>query len=305
MDGSRHVNGLTENEWFVAAASVAGTKHIKRNAPNQDALYYRTLPGTDWLVAVVCDGASSASEGRKGAQTAASATLESTWQKMAENPDRNLAELLSCTVEEARKTVVEVAEESGIPLREYATTLTVFAQLDGRAAAAQIGDGTCVVGTEAGWKMISEPQRGEYANQTYFITEADAVCRMSVSEEVVGVQRVMLCTDGMMSLTIKQPSNEPHTPYFNGTFAWLEQNLSQEKAFNQLQRLLRSSRVTRRTDDDLTMFQATLLHRTPEPAERSEEPQSETKEDPKPEQDQSVKSSVDGKEFEDAAASKA
>ena len=267
MAASRNLNQGAQ--WFIAAASVAGTKHVRRNYPNQDALCYRTLPGSDRLVAVVCDGASSAAEGRAGANTVAAAALEWAWSNMEQRPDQNLTNLLSYTVEAARETIINTAKTSGIPLREYAATLTMFAQIDGRAAAAQIGDGACVVGTDEGWTLMSEPQRGEHANETSFITQQDAIYSMSVSAEIVGVQRVMICTDGMMSLTLKQPGNVPHAPYFNGTFSWLESNQSQAKAFNQMERLLLSKRVRRLTDDDLTMFQATLLHQTPE----SEPPQ--------------------------------
>ena len=268
-------------EWFVAAASVAGTKHVRRNYPNQDALYYRTLPGSDQLVAVVCDGASSAAFGGAGAHAVAAAALEWAWSNMEQKPDQNLPDLLRWTVGAARETITETAKTSGIPLREYATTITMFAQIDGRAAAAQIGDGACVVGIDEGWTLTSEPQRGKHANETSFITQEDAICSMSVSAEIVGIQRVMICTDGMMSLTLEQPNNVPHAPYFDGTFSWLESNQSQVKAFNQMQRLLLSDRVRRLTDDDLTMFQATLLHRTPEAEIHQQSNRSKEQKEPK------------------------
>ena len=286
MAGSRNLDQV--NRWFVAAASVAGTKHVKRDAPNQDALWYRTLPGTDRLVVVVCDGASSAQQSRAGAHAAGAAALGYAWAGITKRPDQDLNQLLRRTFAAARDAVVREVETSGIPLREYAATLTAFVQVDGRSASAQVGDGACVVGTDHGWILTSEPQRGEYANETSFITEEGAVCRMSVSDEITGVQRVMLCTDGMMSLTLQQPGNVPHAPYFDGTFSWLESNPSQEKAFRQMQGLLLSDMVRRRTDDDLTMFQATLLHRTPETEHHR----------------QNVRSD-DGKEAEDAAESTA
>ena len=279
MAGSRNLNPIIN--WFVGAASVAGTKHVRRNNENQDALYYRTLPGTDRLVAVVSDGASSAQEGKAGAQTAASAALEWAWSDLEKRPDQNLTSLLNYAVKAAREAVIHASKTSGIPLREYAATLTIFTQVDGRAAAAQIGDGACVVGTEDGWLLTSEPQRGQHANETSFVTQEDAIHRMSVSDELTGIRRVMICTDGMMSLTLQQPGNVPHAPYFDGTFSWLENNPSQEKAFNQMERLLLSERVRRLTDDDLTMFQATLLHRTTEAETNRQSDQSKNEKEPK------------------------
>ncbi len=40
----------------------------------------------------------------------------------------------------------------------------------------------------------------------------------------------MICTEGMMCLTLKQPGNVPDAPYFDGTLSWLESNHSQDKA---------------------------------------------------------------------------
>ena len=42
--------------------------------------------------------------------------------------------------------------------------------------------------------------------------------RRRVSAEISGVQRVMVGTDGMIGLTLKQPGNVPYAPYFDGAF---------------------------------------------------------------------------------------
>ncbi len=141
MAGSGNLNPIIN--WFVVASQRGGHQahQTKRSKPGR-ALYYLTLPGTDQLVGVVvCDGASSAEEGRAGAQTAASAALEWAWWNNGKKPGQDLTSLLIWTVEAARETVVHVAKKSSIPLREYAATLTIFAQVDGLAATAQIGDG--------------------------------------------------------------------------------------------------------------------------------------------------------------------
>ena len=114
--------------------------------------------------------------------------------------------------------MIQLAATSGISLREYAATLTALIQANGRAASAQVGDGAGVVGADAGWMLTSEPQRGEHANETWFITQEGAIYRGCVSAEIIGVQRVMVGTDGMMGLTLKQPGNVPYAPYFDGAF---------------------------------------------------------------------------------------
>ena len=108
--------------------------------------------------------------------------------------------------------MIQLAATSGISLLEYAAMLTALIQANGRAASAQVGDGAGVVGADAGWMLTSEPQRGEHANETWFITQEDAIYRRRVSAEIIGVQRVMIC------LTLKQPGKVPDAPYFDGAF---------------------------------------------------------------------------------------
>ena len=156
--------------------------------------------------------------------------------------------------------MIQLAATSGISLREYAATLTVLIQANGRAASAQVGDGAGVVGAVAGWMLTSEPQRGEHANETWLITQEDAIYRGCVSAEIIGVQRVMVGAEGMMGLMLKQPGNVPDARYFDGAFPGLESNHSPGKASGGCRTLLLGNQVRLLTDDDVTRFQATLLH---------------------------------------------
>ena len=156
--------------------------------------------------------------------------------------------------------MIQLAATSGISLREYAATLTALIQANGRAASAQVGDGAGVVGAVAGWMLTSEPQRGEHANETWFITQEGAIYRGCVSAEIIGVQRVMVGAEGMMGLRLEQPGNVRYAPYFDGALSGLESNHSRGKASGRCRTLLLGNQVRLLTDDDVTMFQATLLH---------------------------------------------
>ena len=151
--------------------------------------------------------------------------------------------------------MIQFAATSGISLREYAATLTALIQANGRAASAQVGDGAV-----AGWMLTSEPQRGEHASETWFITQEGAIYRRCVSAEIIGVQRVMVGAEGMMGLTLKQPGNVRYAPYFDGALSWLESDHSRGKASGRCRTLLLGNQVRLLTDDDVTMIQATLLH---------------------------------------------
>ena len=151
--------------------------------------------------------------------------------------------------------MIQLAATSGISLLEYAAMLTALIQANGRAASAQVGDGAGVVGADAGWMLTSEPQRGEHANETWFITQEDAIYRRRVSAEIIGVQRVMIC------LTLKQPGKVPDAPYFDGAFPGWRATTARTKRSGRCRTLLLGNQVRLLTDDDdVTMFQATLLH---------------------------------------------
>ena len=131
--------------------------------------------------------------------------------------------------------MIQLAATSGISLREYAATLTALIQANGRGASAQVGDGAGVVGADAGWMLTSEPQRGEHANETWFITQEGAIYRGCVSAEIIGVQRVMVGAEGMMGLRLEQPGNVRYAPYFDGALSRAGEQPQPGKSVGQMQ----------------------------------------------------------------------
>ena len=249
---------ITTNRWLVAAATAAGAKHIRNSSPNQDCFRHLTADD-DQLIIAVCDGAGSTTMGGAGAQIAATAAVESIQHQLEMRTNFSLPDILRKAFNHARASVIQIAETSDYDVRDYATTITLFVHSGGISAAAQLGDGACVLGTPDGWTLTAEPQRGQHANETFFITQHRAEERLTISPEISKVQHVMLCTDGMMSLTLQQPGNVPHQPYFEGTFSWLRSCQDPHKASRQMDALLRSDKVRSLVDDDLTMVQATLM----------------------------------------------
>lgn len=89
--------------WRVYASSVIGSSHRQNNLPCQDAFCYRNLG--DRLVAVVCDGAGSATYGEQGAALVSRELVEGL-VKFTAVPDENQ---LSTLVESVRKTILSQA----------------------------------------------------------------------------------------------------------------------------------------------------------------------------------------------------
>ena len=170
--------------WRVLGASVCGTSHQKRSQPCQDA-WAATIRDDGLLLAAVADGAGSATRSQDGAEWAVQAAIayladltlppltkaeiRDREDKPSEEPDLN--QLLTQALQAARTRVIEEAEAAGLPVRECASTLILLVANHEGVAVAQIGDGAAVMIDESGTlTALSQPQQGEYANQTTFLT---------------------------------------------------------------------------------------------------------------------------------------
>ena len=128
-------------------------------------------------------------------------------------------------------------------------------------AALQIGDGVMVVRDGGnGWSWVFWPQRGEYANTTYFLTDDDAIERLQVETFSAAISDVALMSDGLEPLALHYASKTVHDPFFNGMFRPLLQSDGPSEVFHlseSLQRFLSSDQVGSRTDDDVSVILAT------------------------------------------------
>lgn len=245
--------------WQVIGASVQGTAHGKTGAPCQDAHTFRHLPGNTVILAVA-DGAGSAEHSDMGAQAAvASASdslaraLEPAWPDEAGDWEALFLEAFA----QARQCVVQLAEDQGLPPRALASTLLCAVASERGLAVAQLGDGVAVAGTEGGhWYVAASPQRGEYANETYFLTQGDALPPLDIRLYPERVQAIAAMTDGLLRLVLDLQRNEPHLPFFEPLLAFAAQASDEAEAGQQLASFLASERVSARTDDDKTLVLA-------------------------------------------------
>lgn len=252
----------TEFAWQVVGAAVQGLSHQKQGLPCQDALEYRCLPGGILLVALA-DGAGSAIYAELGAQAAVQASVE--WLLTSLENDQPIdccewAEVIWETFQNARTALEQLGEEHDEPLRSFATTLTCLVATSERLIIGQLGDGAVVaVGEDGGLKTVTTLQRGEYANETNFLTQDQALDLIAFQMIDEQVQALAVMSDGLTRLALKRPDNEPHPPFFTPLFAFVESSVSSDdpaRAVDPLIQFLTSPRVCERTDDDKTLVLA-------------------------------------------------
>jgi len=251
-----------EADWQVIGAAVQGLSHQKQDLPCQDALEYRCLPGGVLLVALA-DGAGSATRSELGARAAVQAAVDS----LASNLESDLpaeccdwVEVFWETFEIARSTLIKLAEERDEPLRLFATTLTCLVATPEQLIVGQLGDGAVVARSADGvLDTITTLQRGEYANETYFLTQEQALEQVAIQVINLPMQALAVMSDGLTRLALKRPTNEPHLPFFKPLFAFVEASAPSNdgtQACEALTAFLASPRVCERTDDDKALVLA-------------------------------------------------
>jgi hypothetical protein len=279
---------VSDVEWRVAHTSVIGTSHEKTGLPCQDAGCCRIVSdpeGRHVLLAVACDGAGSASRSLDGATLAVDRFLKEFSEATSHSGlDGITREFVEDWLSRLRAEIRDRAELADLSPREFACTLLGAVVSPDRAAFFQIGDGAIVVSNRAeaddyGW--IFWPQHGEFANQTNFVTQDDALEVLEFELGERSVDEVAIFTDGIERLVLDLQEKTAHAPFFRTLFGWVAK--TEPAAVNEeiptsevMGRYLGSKQINDRTDDDKTLI---LASRRPAPKETSDagSDQSETR----------------------------
>ncbi len=242
--------------WRVLADSVCGAAHAREGRAGQDAHGWRAVPD-QLLVAAVADGAGCAESGGRGAELACRTAVERTCARLATGETQS-SELLRAALGSARAAIADAATECGRPIDEFATTLIVVVASPRAVNVAQIGDG-CVVAADrsGGFLGASLPQRGEYANETCFLTSLHAIEEATLETWGGAPQCLAMMSDGLQRLALALPDSRPHRPFFDPLFQFATK-ADDPGAQEQFAQWLRSPKVSDRTDDDVTLLVASL-----------------------------------------------
>jgi protein phosphatase 2C-like protein len=249
-----------ESDWQVISAAVQGLSHQKQGLPCQDALKYSCLPGNILLVALA-DGAGSATHAELGAQAAVQASVDWLLTSLENNQPAECCEWTEViweTFKNARIALEQLAEEHNEPIRSFATTLTCLVATPKQLVVGQLGDGAVVkVDKNGGVDTVTTLQRGEYANETNFLTQDQALDLVVIQVIDEQVQALAVMSDGLTRLALKRPNNEPHVPFFKPLFAFASTSSNDTTQANDaLVNFLTSPKVNERTDDDKALILA-------------------------------------------------
>jgi len=254
--------------WRCAGASVAGSNHIARGVECQDAIAasaWPTVSRDDVLVMVASDGAGAATYGRTGADVIThQLTIYARRHLLygGEIHDLTLDTVMQWLVQ-VRITLDTCSRKTTGRLADYAATLSVAIIGHTHAAFFQIGDGAIVVALESspwqyGW--VFWPDRGEYANTTYFLTDRDFASNLHFEMLKISVAEVSIFTDGLQDLLLSYQTHQVHQPFFRKIFLPLRnKGLLEEELNGELANYLQSQLISTRTNDDTSLMLASRL----------------------------------------------
>ena len=214
----------------IAGATRIGRKHVAEGNHNQDSYQYRILPNQRTVVAAVSDGAGSAPRAKLGSFTAVRYAVAAASDELSRKS--TMQQALKYGLKAAIEAIRKMADQDPIhQIEDYHSTLILAAWTPQAVAAIQVGDGAAIVTTQDGTKMLTIPQQGEYANETYFITMPQAE-EIAFFNQTESADTLTIFTDGLQKQAIDFAHKRPNADFINSAIAVGTHDNDQQSAVN-------------------------------------------------------------------------
>jgi hypothetical protein len=247
-------------QWKVFFAAATGKHHLDSGMPCQDAVHHRVIPGG--FIGVVCDGAGSASHGHEGAAFVARAfagLLAESAPVTAWSGDAAAGghEQVLALLADLRGQLGDIARARDLALRDFACTLVACIVRDGSGCFFHVGDGFAIFVGEAGNCVLSLPENGEFADETYFVTGdhwADHL-RITPLPRLAPGCLIGLMSDGTAPFAVNRSRTGFYPPFIDPVTAFLRPAAA-DVGNAALHGVLASEKTFAITGDDKTLLLA-------------------------------------------------
>lgn len=140
-------------------------------------------------------------------------------------------------------------------VNDLACTLLVFIATPNWISAMQIGDGFIVVHPEEEeYQLLFPPDKGEFINETTFVTSVNALNDMQVCVKPGKQRFICASTDGLERVAIQMNNWTPFPPFFKPLEEYLCETTNPEKEDEYIRNFLESDRLNAHTNDDKTLL---------------------------------------------------
>jgi len=253
--------------WKVVGASARGEAHIKSGLPCQDHYSFETL--NDILVAIVCDGAGSASHSDKGARMGSEYLVRSLIEAARSQrtdifrDEAALRALVETKIQELREELPNCDEDSGtLELSAFHATLVGLIVHPGGGFFFHIGDGAALALNAEHTETVafSAPENGEFSDQTYFYTMDNWKEHLRITPIDEQAHTFLLMSDGTTPFCVNRSHDHVEPRFFQPVNQYLVQvDVSAEMGSQALLKTLSSDRANSISKDDKTLVWATSI----------------------------------------------
>jgi len=260
--------------WILTGASVRGRSHERAGATNQDAHFVLTGMGGRIVAAAVSDGAGTAERSGEGARNTVQKIARALLALGESDSLRTMTApalhhwAVNC-IDDIRRDLAD----TGVSLAQFHCTLIAAVLSPYGNWVFQLGDSVALCSVsqvsadgrrswfDTGSTSLYAGDRGQYANETRFITEADFEQHLHVGMLDTKVDTLVLMTDGAMDVAMT--NGRVYPGFLPVVVEQLIQASDAQKRDAHLTEWLADSRTWRITGDDKTMV---IALREPGPA---------------------------------------
>lgn len=234
---------------MVISAAVQGLSHEREGVPCQDAVHHVQRDGV--TVVALADGAGSARYAEPGAENVVRGTCDLLGRSFDKLSAMESPAAAAVIVRYLLRRLRPIARKLSTNIRELASTLSFVAVKQGRYLAGNLGDGVLGCEVNGQLEVLCHPQRGEFINQTYFVTGEYAAEQLEIkkggSEDI---SAFFLMSDGTAEVFYHRRSGVLGRG-LGQVSSWIESYPAKQLA-RQLQVNLREQ-LRERTDDDCSL----------------------------------------------------
>ena len=236
----------------IVVASTVGPYHKARGLDGQDC--FACMQNKGRVVAVVSDGAGSAKHGKIGAKYICEKICEVLMKADFKNIRQNVVDAIEYARDELMMhRLNKTKNENG--LIDFSATMVGAAYQNGKGVFFHIGDGAGValMSDKAQSVVISEPENGIFASETFFYTMDDwkDSLRFTPFEKA---QSLFLMTDGVTGFALKKNEKTLEQGFVLPINLFLMQETDSKKAARALKNTLETPKACRLSADDKTLM---------------------------------------------------
>lgn len=240
------------SEYEILATSVSGTKHKKYDIECQDyCKSFHFENNGNWYSGIgIADGAGSSKFAKIGAEESITHLIE-----LISNHKEEILSLEKDTIKEwLTETKNYLYEKNAlvqdIDLNEFSCTILVCIIAKNFGVFFQIGDGAWILKSNNEFSLLTVPQKGEYHNETVFITSKDATDHLQFKKVHGEIELVVGFTDGLEDIFLY--ANKISDKLIDEIVVNVKNFADTNLLHSHLANFLESELINSRTDDDKT-----------------------------------------------------